>query len=172
MNSMPLRYWRTGAVAVVMAALGQMGAAAPRGAGEGRLWAVRPSPFDVADTALHLERSARRHGMAVFARSVRGTQARVIVLESAQGGTPVLMYHDAAASLELPLSVIVRSAADGRTEVLAGVVLDWPAMPHALALDLAELNDVVSDALRDAAPPGAAPSWALALSEERAAPRG
>ena len=126
----------------------------------------------MADTALHLERSARRHGMAVFARSVRGTQARVIVLESAQGGTPVLMYHDAAASLELPLSVIVRSAADGRTEVLAGVVLDWPAMPHALALDLAELNDVVSDALRDAAPPGAAPSWALALSEERAAPRG
>jgi hypothetical protein len=172
MNDTPLRYWRTGAVAVVMAALGQMGAAAQRGAGEGRLWASRPSPFDVADTALHLETSARRHGMAVFARSLRGTQARIIVLESALGGTPVLMYHDVAASLELPLSVIVRSAADGRAEVLAGVVLDWPAMPHALALDLAELNDVVSDALRDGHPPEASPTWSLAVSEEREALRG
>ena len=71
MNGMPLRYWRTGALAVVMAALGQVSGAAQRGAVEGRSFACRQSPFDVADTALHIEDAARRHGMAVFARRLR-----------------------------------------------------------------------------------------------------
>lgn len=148
MNGMPLRYWRTGALAVVMAALGQVSGAAQRGAAEGRSFACRHSPFDVADTALHIEDAARRHGMAVFARSLRGAAARVIVLESAQGGTPVLMHQETGNGLELPLSVIVRIAADGRVEVLSGVVAHWQAMPHALAQDLAELDAVVGDALR------------------------
>jgi hypothetical protein len=148
MNDMPLRYWRTGAAAVVMAALGQMGVAGQRSAGEGRLWASRPSPFDVADTVLHLEDSARRRGRAVFARSLRGAGARVIVLESRQGGTPVVMHGEAAASLGLPLSVIIRTAPDGAVEVLAGIALDWPTMPRALAQDLAELDVVVGDAVR------------------------
>jgi hypothetical protein len=148
MDSRPFRYWRTGAMAVVMAALGQAGGAAPRGAAEGRALACRQSPFDVPDTVLHLEESARRRGMSVFARSLRGAGTRVIVLESAHGGTPVVMHFDAGASLELPLSVIVRSVAAGRAEVLSGIAGDWLAMPHALAQDLAELNAVVGDALR------------------------
>jgi hypothetical protein len=148
MDGMPLRYWRTGAVAVVMAAMGQMGAAAQRGLGEGRPLACRQSPFDVADTVLHLEDSARRRGMAVFARSLRGTGARVIVLESRHGGTPVVMHGEAAASLGLPLSVIIRTATNGAVEVLAGIALDWPTMPRALAQDLAELDVVVGDAVR------------------------
>ena len=148
MDMRPLRYWRTGAMAVVMAALGQAGGAAQRGAAEGRPLACRQSPFDVPDTVLHLEDSARRRGMAVFARSLRGAGTRVIVLESVHGGTPVVMNLDAAASLELPLSVIVRSAADGRAEVLSGIAGDWLAMPHALAQDLAQLDAVVGDALR------------------------
>ena len=84
----------------------------------------------------------------MFARSLRGAGTRVIVLESVHGGTPVVMPLDAGAVLELPLSVIVRSVADGRAEVLSGVAGGWLAMPHALAQDLAELNAVVGDALR------------------------
>ena len=148
MDGRSLRYWRTGAMAVVRAALGQTGSAVQRAAAEGRPLACRQSPFDLPDTVLHLEDSARRRGMAVFARSLRGAGTRVIVLESAHGGTPVVMQLDAGAVLELPLSVIVRSVADGRAEVLSGVAGGWLAMPHALAQDLAELNAVVGDALR------------------------
>jgi hypothetical protein len=148
MNGIPLRFWRTGAVAVVMAALGQTGTAAQRGAIDGRLPASRQSPFDVADTVLHLENSAQRHGMPVFARSLRGRDSRLIVLTSAQGGTPVLMRQDTAGSLELPLCLIVRGVAGGRAEVLLGSARGWLNMPHALAEDLAALNAVVGDALR------------------------
>jgi uncharacterized protein (DUF302 family) len=141
-----LRYWRTGAVAVVMAALGQ-GAGAGRGGGDERMQARRQSPYNVVDTVLRIEGSARQHGMAVFARSLRGQASRVIVLESPQGGTPVLMRADAPDRMELPLSLVVRLAGDGRTEVLSGIARDWQAMPQALALDLAELNAVVGEAL-------------------------
>ena len=153
----PLRYWRTGAVAVVMAALGQAGSAAGRGMADERLLVRRQSPYNVTDTVLRIEGSARQHGMAVFARFEQGTRrlavvgrgaaVQVIVLESSQGGTPVLMGASAEA-MELPLSVIVRLAGDGRVEVLIGAPHDWDAMPPALALDLAQLTQVVGDALQ------------------------
>lgn len=142
-----LRYWRTGAVAVVMAALGQGAGAAGRAGVDERLQARRLSPFGVVDTVARIEVSARQHGMAVFARSLRGQASRVIVLESAQGGTPVLMRACAPDRMELPLSLVVRMAGDGRTEVLSGIARDWQAMPQALAQDLAELNAVVGEAL-------------------------
>jgi len=153
----PLRYWRTGAVAVVMAALGQAGSAAGRGTADERLLVRRQSPYSVTDTVLRIEGSARQHGMAVFARFEQVTRrlavvgragaVQVIVLESSQGGTPVLMGASAEA-MELPLSVIVRLAGDGRVEVLIGAARDWDAMPPALALDLAQLTQVVGDALQ------------------------
>lgn len=153
----PLRYWRTGAVAVVMAALGQAGTAAGRGTLEERQVLRRHSPYGVAETALRIEDSARLHGMAVFARCERsarpavlappGPAAQVLVLESSEGGTPVLMGR-AAAELELPLSVVIRLGGNGRVEVLVGGIDDWEAMPSALARDLAELSAVVGDALR------------------------
>ncbi len=153
----PLRYWRTGAVAVVMAALGQAGSAAGRGAAEERLLVRRQSPYNVADTALRIEGSARQHGMAVFARFEQGESAaatlgqslagQVIVLESSQGGTPVLM-GGSPAQMELPLCVIVRVAGNGQVEVLIGAANDWEAMPNTLAFDLAQLTEVVGDALQ------------------------
>ncbi len=143
----PVRFWRTGAVAVVMAALGQAGQATARGATDERQLVRRQSPYGIADTVLRIEGSARERGMAVFARSLRGAASRVIVLSSAQGGTPVLMHADAPQRLELPLSVMVRLAADGSAEVLSAAADHWQAMPHALALDLAELSAAVGAAL-------------------------
>jgi len=142
-----MRFWRTGAVAVVMAALGQAGHAAARGGADDRLLVRRQSPYGVADTVARIEGSARERGMAVFARSLRGAASRVIVLESTQGGTPVLMHADEPERLELPLSVLVRLAADGSAEVLSAAVAHWQSMPHALALDLAELSAAVGAAL-------------------------
>jgi len=153
----PLRYWRTGAVAVVMAALGQAGSASGRGTADERLLIRRQSPYGVTDTVLRIEGSARQHGMAVFARfdegarfaaaNAPGTAVQVIVLESSQGGTPVLM-GGASTRMELPLCVIVRLTEQGRAEVLIGAPHDWEAMPQSLALDLAQLTAVVRDALQ------------------------
>jgi uncharacterized protein (DUF302 family) len=154
MNS-PLRYWRTGAVAVVMAALGQAGTAAP-GVAEDRSLVRRHSPFSLPDTVLRIEGSAREHGMPVFVRAMQGraslaqvgqgVASLVIVLESSLGGTPVLM-GPLPAHLELPLSVIVQRAADDRVEVLCVVPSAWDAMPDALTADLARLGLVLSMAL-------------------------
>lgn len=153
----PLRYWRTGAVAVVMAALGQAAGASSRGAADERSLVRRQSPYDVAETVLRIEGSARQHGMGVFARVEQGARpaatvakdgaTQVLVLESSQGGTPVLMGR-AVAEMELPLSVFVRVGGDGRAEVLIGTPDDWAAMPQTLARDLAELTAVVGDALQ------------------------
>lgn len=147
MESGQLRWWRTGTLAVVMAALRQAEAPArpPQGAPGERSW--RRSPFDVADTALRIEGSAQRRGMPVVARSLRGAGARLIVLASAQGGTPVLMHRDAPGHIELPLGVLVRQARDGLAEVVSGVATHWLRMPHALAQDLAELEAALGDAL-------------------------
>lgn len=152
----PMRVWRTGALAVVMAALGQAGSAAGRSGGEERQSVRRHSPYGIAETVLRIEASARQHGMAVFARFEQGTRVaaaqpgatnQVIVLESSQGGTPVMM-GDTPPRMEVPLSVWVRRAGEGGTEVLIGTRPDWDAMPAALASDLAELSVVVGDALQ------------------------
>jgi uncharacterized protein (DUF302 family) len=151
----PLRYWRTGAIAVVMAALGQAGGAAGRETEVERTLVRRQSPYNVTETVLRIEGSARERGLPVFARVEPGPAAahdrapveHVIVLESSQGGTPVLMGA-ASGKMELPLSVIVRRSRDGGTEVLIGVARDWDAMPSALALDMAQLTAAVGDALK------------------------
>jgi len=153
----PSRIWRTGAVAVVMAALGQAGGAAARSGADERQVVRRQSPYGMAETLLRIEASARHHGMAVFARFEQGPPAasaatgaratvQVIVLASSQGGTPVLMA-DAPPQMEVPLSVTVRQGGEGGTEVLVGNGRPWDATLPALALDLADLNAVVGEAL-------------------------
>lgn len=154
MMKTPSRVWRTGAVAVVMAALGQAGSATARTGNDERQVVRRQSPYGLTETVLRIEASARQHGMAVFARIEQGpaaagprAAAQVIVLESSQGGTPVLMA-DAPRQMEVPLSVTVRHDSQGRTEVLLDAEPEGDAAREALALDLAELDRVVGDALR------------------------
>jgi uncharacterized protein (DUF302 family) len=144
-------------VAVVMAALGQASGASARSADE-RQCIRRQSPYGVAETVQRIEESARQRGMAVLAlfepgarvgTSIElGVATQVIVLESSQGGTPVLMADDTPEQMEVPLSVTVREAGEGRTEVLIGAMSRWDAMLHALASDLDDLSAVVGDALQ------------------------
>ncbi len=162
----PLRFWRTGAIAVVLAALGGAGLADDANAVEEGSLQCLSSPYDVDETVHRIEASARHRGIAVFgcfeqnsgsASIARGhalsSGMRVVVLESTLGGTPVLMAATGPGArdgdaFELPLSIRVRPGDDGRTEVW----VESPQVPqdtlHGLALDLAALDEVVRDALR------------------------
>lgn len=159
----PLRYWRTGTIAVVLAALGSSGFADDAGALEKRPRQRFASPFGVDETVHRIESSARELGVAVFgcfeqrsggaaiaSGDAPGRGARVVVLESMQGGTPVLMaaQEDAGGdAIELPLSIRVRPAG-GRSEVWVDAPDAAPDALQGLALDLAALDDVVHAALR------------------------
>jgi len=147
------RFWRTGAIAVVMAALGgaRIAQALPMES--------RVSRFGVTQTAERIEASARRHGLAVFASVVRADapgadtsagEVLVLVLESSSGGTPVLMQGDGREMCsDLPLRLELRHREDGASEVR------FPAVPHAavpevadeIAADLVGLAGLVDEAL-------------------------
>lgn len=159
----PIRYWRTGAIAVVMAALGT-GRVAEDPARSTML--SQASPFGVTQTVQRLEAAARLHGLGVFLRvdrpRVDGDRAwqpesTVLVLESARGGTPIVMRGDRElAPAELPLRVEVRSTREGTSEVriptdlAEGFAQLAESLPDGLAEDLAGLPVLVSFALRPA----------------------
>ena len=150
-----VRFWMTGAVAVVMASLGggQRIAAA-----EASAMLTRTSRYDVAQTAELIEATARRHGFSVFVRASqealqdeRVVEMLVLVLESSQGGTPVVMQGDGDdLRSELPLRLEVHPRRDGASEVRfpagagQGIAEDLPA---SLVADMAELDALVADAL-------------------------
>ena len=151
-----MRFWRTGAVAVVMAALGgaRIVQAAPM---ESRL-----SRYGVTQTAERIEASARRHGLAVFASVVRADapgaegsagDVLVLVLESSDGGTPVLMQGDGTEMCsEVPLRLELRRRDNGASEVRfpAAVQPASPELAGEYAEELAGLSGLVAEALDDA----------------------
>lgn len=167
----PLRFWMTGCVAVVSLAVGGPRAAWAEerglfGPGAGR-GAWQASRFGLAETVHRLEACAERHGLVVLvrwtpndsvaaqelpaARSDRGgrSDGAVLVFESLTGaGTPVVMHGDETAP-DLPLSLCVRSRADGRAEVLlpAGPSNYGDELPPQVARELTELPALVADAL-------------------------
>lgn len=153
----PVRFWRTGAIAVVMAALGSARAMPP----DQRQMLSRPSPFGVAQTAQRIEAAARKHGLGVLLRVRQPlaqtwwrpmqASAMVLVLESAEGGTPVLMQGEGdTLHSELPLRIEVQPHDDGTSRILTpahfGEQLE--VLPPGLVEDLAGLPDVVSSALQ------------------------
>lgn len=159
----PLRFWRTGAIAVVLAALAGPSFADDASTVEERSMQRLASPFSVDETVNRIEFSARQRGVPVFgcfeqhggvASIARGDAAgrgtRVVVLESMQGGTPVLMAASGAggSAIELPLSIRVRARGDGRSEVWVESSLGGQDMPQGLERDRAALDAVVRDALR------------------------
>jgi hypothetical protein len=162
----PLRFWRTGAVAVVLAALGGAGFADDASAVEERSLQRLVSPYDVDETVHRIEISARHLGVSVFGcfeqhgggasvareRTAAGG-TRVVVLESSEGGTPVLMAAGNAGdreggAFELPLGIRVRPGSDGRAEVWLEAGAAQPGGLQGLELDLAALDKVVRDALQ------------------------
>lgn len=151
----PIRFWMTGAIAVVMAALGGSRVEASAS----RQMQAHPSRYSVAQTAQLIEATARRHGFAIFARVKQpardGGEAGdtlVLVLESSRGGTPVLMEGEGAElRSDLPLRLEVHPQRGGASEVRIPAhpdALAMPDMPAGLAADLAELPMVVADALK------------------------
>jgi len=154
-SRVPQRFWMTGAVAVVAASLGGGRNVL---AEENRHTSARSSRFNVAETVQRLEASVHRRGLGVFAcieqpdHSPSATQATlVVVLESSQGGTPVLMRGEGPATeSDVLLSLVVRPVSDGASEVIFptdfGQWEDWQDLPQELAAELAELPAVVADA--------------------------
>jgi uncharacterized protein (DUF302 family) len=142
----PFRFWMTGSVAVVMAALG-IGRGAM--AHERSPHSSQASRFRVMETVQRIEACAPQHGLSVFTKVCKGDgrdEFTLIVFESAAGGTPVLM-EGPESQPEVPLAVVVRADAAGGTEVLiAGE--DWDDLPPSVARDLTELPMLVADALR------------------------
>jgi len=120
---------------------------------------TRLSRYDVPQTALRIEESARRRGLAVFA-SVRqpdasaasGSEVLVLVLESPRGGTPVVMQGEGIEMRSaLPLRLELRSRDGGASEVRfqAGVAGATTELADELGADLAGLPTLVADALGD-----------------------
>lgn len=141
----PFRFWMTGSLAVVMAALVTGRGTFDEPQNNRRV--VRHSRFGVDETVLRIEAAARQAGQGVIAR-VEG-ESLVIVLASSIGGTPVLMAAEGDQP-DVPLAVQVRSAADGGAEVLLSSpaqVLLGDGMPARVAEELAALPDLLDRAL-------------------------
>lgn len=143
------RFWMSSGLAVVMAALGGNCFAA-----DNRPCSMTRSRYDIVETANRIEKSAARHGLAVFTRfrqnpvaGVAGERrALIIVLESPQGGTPVVMEEDNERP-GLPLSLLLTVDDVGATQVLIPIGA-WDELPDYLAGDVAGLPSVVADALQ------------------------
>lgn len=145
----PFRFWMTGGIAVVTAALGGKSAI-----GEERISTARSSRWDVAETVQRIEARAHEHGLAVFARMAQPgarfsastrEDGTLIVFESTAGGTPVLMAS-ADSQPDLPLSVLVRRTEAGDVEVLLQQH-DWDDLPAEVARDMTEMPHIVAEAL-------------------------
>jgi hypothetical protein len=150
----PFRFWMTGCVAIMVAAV----SGGRSEASEDRFTLTGVSRYGVSETVQRIEASAQRHGMHVLAclpqkgNAVNGEAGFMLVLESSQGGTPVLMETEGAQP-SLLLSVYLRSARAGGTEVLLheGALGGPGGLPEGLSaqvqLDLADLPRVLDEAL-------------------------
>ncbi|MBX3618477.1 MAG: hypothetical protein KF891_00580 [Rhizobacter sp.] len=152
----PFRFWMTSGVAIMVAAVsGGRTYASEEHAAEERLTLTRVSRYSVAETVQRIEASAQRHGMHVLAclpqqlNALTGEARYLIVLESSQGGTPVIMASEGAKP-DLLLSVTLRRGEAGVTEVLLrdGASRELPeGLSAQVQHDLADLPSVVDDAL-------------------------
>jgi hypothetical protein len=120
---------------------------------------TRLSRYDVPQTALRIEESARRRGLAVLASVLQpvggaasGSQVLVLVRESPRGGTPGVMQGEGVEMRSaLPLRLELRSRDGGASEVRfqAGVAGAATELADELGADLAGLPTLVADALGD-----------------------
>jgi uncharacterized protein (DUF302 family) len=124
----------TGSLAVVMASL----AAASVAPDSERRGQILTSPYSVQETVRRIEAAAQRQGLPVLAsldRTTRHHTQWVVVLGSAEGGTPVQVDSEEETPA-VPLAVHVEEGPDGATVVRlpdlaaathdAGVDSEWP----------------------------------------------
>ena len=140
----PFRFWMTGGVAIMVAAVG----GSRSYAAEERV-SARTSRYGVSETVQRIDASAQRHGMHVLACLPHGEAGCVLVLESSQGGTPVQMAREGDAP-DLLLSVTLQPTRSGGTEVFVREEVAGE-LPEGLSAevkgDLAELPKLVDEAL-------------------------
>ncbi|MET0334692.1 MAG: hypothetical protein ABW190_10515 [Rhizobacter sp.] len=146
----PFRFWMTSGIAIMVAAV-----SGGSFAEDERLTLTRVSRFGVTETVQRIEASAQRHGLQVLAclpqkvNELTGESGYLLVLESSQGGTPVLM-DTADAQPNLLLSVYLQSGSAGGTDVFlsGGALSDLPeGLSAEVQSDLADLPNVLDDAL-------------------------
>lgn len=139
------RFWMTGSIAVLAAALGGGKSAAA----EERQPLLRTSRYGVAETIERLEARAHEHGLNVFARMPsiwRGqSDDTTIVFESERGGTPVVMETPDSLP-NLPLAISVHRNDAGDVEVVLQLI-DWEGLPPEVARDMTRLPALVEAAL-------------------------
>lgn len=118
------------------------------------------SPFDFEETLLRLEHVIADAGLKLFARIDHAASARefglempstiVLIYGHPKGGTPLMLsYPDAA--LDLPLKLLVRVNADGKTSVLfrpIGAALAAAGVPADQASKLAPAQNLIAKALQ------------------------
>ncbi len=138
----PHRWWTTGSLAVVMAALLPLRDLAERHGDDG-LHLLGSSRFDTAETVRRIERAAAGHGLFVLTK-LRG-EWPLIVLASFAGETPVVM-ETADADPALPLGLLLRPSQSG-AEVLVRAVVSPVWEPGRAADRLASLPRVLEQAL-------------------------
>lgn len=148
----PFRFWMTSGVAIMVAAVSGGRSFA---SDDERLTLTNVSRFGVSETVHRIEASAQRHGMHVLAclpqtlNEVTGESRYMLVLESSQGGTPVVMESEGAKP-SLLLTVYLKQAPAGGTEVFLprDPLRDAPeGLSDQLQSDLAGLPAVVDEAL-------------------------
>ena len=150
MKKRPFRFWMTSGVAIMVAAVSGGRAFAE----EERLTLAKVSRYGMSETVQRIEASAQRHGMHVLAclpqklNEVTGESRYMLVLESSQGGTPVLMESEGAKP-DLLLTVYLQHSHAGGTDVfLHGALRDVPeGMSDQVQHDLADLPNVLDEAL-------------------------
>jgi hypothetical protein len=147
----PFRFWMTSGVAIMVAAVSGGRAFAE----EERLTLAKVSRYGMSETVQRIEASAQRHGMHVLAclpqtlNEVTGESRYMLVLESSQGGTPVLMESEDAQP-NLLLTVYLQQTRAGGTDVFLhqGSLKDLPeGLSDQVQSNLADLPNVVDEAL-------------------------
>lgn len=119
----------------------------------------RASPFSFELTVQRVSQAISNAGMEVFAAIDHAANARavglsmrgavVLIYGNAKGGTPIMLATPRSA-LDLPLHVLVREEADGRTIVsfhAIATMLEAAGVPAALALRLEPAQDLLFKAI-------------------------
>ena len=119
------------------------------------------SRYDFEATLLHLERAIANAGLRIFARIDHAAGARefdmempptiVLIYGHPKGGTPLMLTHPDAA-FDLPLKLLVRVRADGKTSVLFRPIVSVLAaagVPADQASRLAPAQNLITAALKD-----------------------
>lgn len=149
----PFRFWMTSGVAIMVAAVS--GSRSFAGEHE-RLTLAKISRYGVSETVQRIEASAQRHGMHVLAclpqklNEVTGESRYMLVFESSQGGTPVMMKSEGAKPDLLLTLYLKQASTGGGTEVFLhqDTLHDLPeGLSDQLHSELAGLPVVVDEAL-------------------------